>query len=86
MRHEGGRVVATRKVVRKVHRASIAKKDDEKRRYRKVKGKPRGDVVGARYVGKRIKEETKKKGRRLTRAELSKLFKDAWAEHKARKH
>jgi hypothetical protein len=86
-RHEGGRSVAVRKVVRKVHRsASVLKsKTDDTRKYRRVKGKPRGDIHGAKFVGKRIKEESAKKGRKLTRTELSKLFKDAWAEYKLRK-
>ncbi len=86
-RHVGGRVVAKRKVVRKSRHASIVKPSVRKPadRLRRSKGKPRGDVNGAKYVGKRIKEESAKKGRKLTRVELSKLFKDAWAEYKARK-
>lgn len=86
-RHVGGRVVAKRKVVRKSRHASIVKPSVRKPvdRLRRTKGKPRGDVNGAKYVGKRIKEESAKKGRKLTRTELSKLFKDAWAEYKARK-
>lgn len=86
-RHVGGRVVAKRKVVRKSRHASIVKPSVRKPadRIRRSKGKPRGDVNGAKYVGKRIREESAKKGRKLTRVELSKLFKDAWAEYKARK-
>jgi hypothetical protein len=78
-RTAGGRVL-TRKPVRRAKAA-----EPKVRTRRKVVGKPRGDISGAKYVGKRIKEETAKKGRRLTRPELSKLFKDAWAEHKAKK-
>lgn len=88
-RHEGGAKRATRRVATRPSRLGsarrLAKPDAVKRRYGRVKGKPRGDVSGAKYVGKRIKEESAKKGRKLTRIELSKLFKDAWAEYKARK-
>lgn len=87
-RHVGGRVVAKKtRVVRKSRSASIVKPSVRKPvdRLRRTKGKPRGDVNGAKFVGKRIREESAKKGRKLTRVELSKLFKDAWAEYKARK-
>ncbi len=88
--YEGGaKRVARRKPLttgtRRVSRLGTARPADAKRRYGRIKGKPRGDVSGAKYVGKRIKEESAKKGRKLTRIELSKLFKDAWAEYKARK-
>lgn len=85
----GAKRAAKRVAVRRPSRLGSARRlvktDTIKRRYGRVKGKPRGDVSGAKYVGKRIKEESAKKGRKLTRIELSRLFKDAWAEYKARK-
>lgn len=87
---EGGKAI---KIVRKT--ATLPKRPVAQKRMKKVegtkivyitkKGKPRGDSEGRRYVGKCIAEESAKKGRKLTRDELSKLFKRAWAEHKARK-
>lgn len=79
------RVGVRRATLRPSRLAAKRSADTIKRRYGRTKGKPRGDVSGAKFVGKRIREETAKKGRKLTRPELSRLFKDAWAEYKARK-
>lgn len=87
-RMEGAGIHASKpkpkKTIRKVRVATASKTKEVRDRLRR-KGKPRGDVNGARYVGDRIREESKKKGRKLTRTELSKLFKDAWAEYKLHK-
>lgn len=76
-RHVGGvKSVAKRAKVTRVVKVAVRGR---------VKGKPRGDGAGARYVGKVLREERAKKGSPLTIKERSVIFKRAWAEHKARK-
>jgi len=74
---------ATKKRV--VRKTASAKRTTTVIKFRRIKGKPRGDQNGAKYVGKILKEERAKKGSPLTLKERSVIFKRGWAEYKARK-